>query len=996
MGDLLSRLLARPRLTSALAGGDVAVIEAAGGFGKSILATQFAEEIGGANVRIAARQGVTTGAQVIAELRRSLRRVGLTNLSAVLDGMRSPDDALADLLRRLDDADAPVVLVIDDAHLLSAAARSLTDLLAGALTSPHHLLLLTRPSPAPTLPETVTALDADDLAFTDEETAELARTRGVDIDDDGAAELRRSTGGWAAALALAIAHLARSPHPDLELRRITAGPTMVARLVDECLTRLAPHDREASVQLSHLPVLSRGVAGAVTGDADVLDRLVAAGLPMSATGDASWRFAGPVGEHLTSLAPLRLDTAVKVADAYVALHSPSAGVATLLAAGGAAEAAALIERLPALELDRLELEEVEEVVDTLTAEEADHHGFTLVAMARKCEGGGAYGRGAGALVTAGEVAARTGDRVLANAVDAETANGLNLRGQLAEAAALAKRTLANVTPAEPETRLQLLKTLGSAYVIDPGLGSVEAGVDMLNQVIVEGRRLGDHRWVAQASSRLAYHVHFPAGRFDEAVACLEGVIELLPGRARPHAVYLTLVAEFLCDCGRYDDAFAALERARRVGEDFGDPLTLAYVAWDRARIASQRGERAEVLRWVAEVERHRGDWFFEHSTGAAFLADAADLLDRVGATAEAHAYLERARERRDELTDEFALAEAVVTARSGDPSRAAQLLAEVAASPALAARERWRVVLLQALAALRAGDRRAGALAAQAFTDADALGWPQLPFIRERNVAEQLVALAVDAGCDAAARAATASLPVAMQVLGGFEVRRGGRDVTPAPGRPAEALKIVTSSRDGRVGVEELIDRLWPDADADTGRVRLRNVLARIADTCGPVLERDGDSVRLATDVAVDAVVFDDESRRAQLAASAGNVRAAVALARVALARYRGDLLPDERYEAWAASRREELRRRRLALLDLCAADAETGGEVDEALRLLRAGIEVDPTDEDRYLRAGEILHRHGRRGAARQILNDLDGVLDDLGLPPSARHRDLERSLSS
>jgi DNA-binding SARP family transcriptional activator len=69
---------------------------------------------------------------------------------------------------------------------------------------------------------------------------------------------------------------------------------------------------------------------------------------------------------------------------------------------------------------------------------------------------------------------------------------------------------------------------------------------------------------------------------------------------------------------------------------------------------------------------------------------------------------------------------------------------------------------------------------------------------------------------------------------------------------------------------------------------------------------------------------------------------------------------------------------------------------VDVALRLLRAGIEVDPTDEDRYVRAGEILHRHGRRGAARQILNDLDGVLDDLGLPPSARHRDLERSLSS
>jgi DNA-binding SARP family transcriptional activator len=129
-------------------------------------------------------------------------------------------------------------------------------------------------------------------------------------------------------------------------------------------------------------------------------------------------------------------------------------------------------------------------------------------------------------------------------------------------------------------------------------------------------------------------------------------------------------------------------------------------------------------------------------------------------------------------------------------------------------------------------------------------------------------------------------------------------------------------------------------------------------------------------------------------AAAAGDHSTALAVARVALARYRGDLLPDERYEAWAATRREGLRRQRLMLLDLCAHAAERAGDLDEAVRLLREGIELDPTDEDRYLQATDILLRQGSRGAARRVLTDLGAVLDDLGVRASARQRDLERSL--
>ncbi len=89
-----------------------------------------------------------------------------------------------------------------------------------------------------------------------------------------------------------------------------------------------------------------------------------------------------------------------------------------------------------------------------------------------------------------------------------------------------------------------------------------------------------------------------------------------------------------------------------------------------------------------------------------------------------------------------------------------------------------------------------------------------------------------------------------------------------------------------------------------------------------------------------------------------------MAVARSAIARYRGELLPHDLYEAWADAPREDARRTMLELLDLCAAAAAERGDLDEARRMVERTIELAPYDDDRYLKVGLDPARAGARGA--------------------------------
>ncbi len=222
---------------------------------------------------------------------------------------------------------------------------------------------------------------------------------------------------------------------------------------------------------------------------------------------------------------------------------------------------------------------------------------------------------------------------------------------------------------------------------------------------------------------------------------------------------------------------------------------------DRARPSRGplwRGARIGV-RHARQAEAQRGEWW--SAEGAEFLAEAADCLDRVWSAALAAECLERAQREPQKAAALIAMADCALLARHGDPQLALARLSAVHRH-GIAPREYWRVTLLRAYAAFRLGDDRAGALAAQAFEEAATLGQPQVPMLRERELTEALLGLAADTGLPAARALETASLPIAVSVLGRFELTRGGRSVTLGGGQEVRLLKLVAASG-GRVHVEQ-------------------------------------------------------------------------------------------------------------------------------------------------------------------------------------------------
>ena len=186
----------------------------------------------------------------------------------------------------------------------------------------------------------------------------------------------------------------------------------------------------------------------------------------------------------------------------------------------------------------------------------------------------------------------------------------------------------------------------------------------------------------------------------------------------------------------------------------------------------------------------------------------------------------------------------------------------------------------------------------------------------------------------------------------------------------------------GRVPADVAIEALWPDTDREAGRNRLRTVLNRQRSEAGEVIIRDGDSLRLAPEVRVDLALFEAESRRA-LAFGLAESALAVAVARGAIARYRGDVLPDDPYEDWAQDPRNQARRIMLQLLDLCADAAAARGDLDETRRVIELTIDLAPYDDARYLKAATALLEQGRRGAALTVVRRARAALAELGLKP-------------
>jgi DNA-binding SARP family transcriptional activator len=484
-------------------------------------------------------------------------------------------------------------------------------------------------------------------------------------------------------------------------------------------------------------------------------------------------------------------------------------------------------------------------------------------------------------------------------------------------------------------------------------------------------------------------VELPLGRPQAALEVLDAGLVLAAEHPRRAVRIRFCRAYVLGELGREDEVEDELGEVLQTARRLGDAWMLAYVEWQRMISASLRGDAEATVHHARQAEAQGGEWWSVE--GAEFLAEAADCLDRVGSAALAADCLERAKREPQKARAPIGMAECALLARHGDPELALARLAAVHGH-GIAPREYWRVTLLQAYAAFRLGEGGAGALAAQAFEQAAALGQPRAPLLRERELTEALLALAADTGLPAAKALVAASLPIAVSVLGRFELTRGGRRVPLGAGQEARLLKLVAACG-GRVHVEQAIEGLWPEVERDAGRNRLRTVLNRLRDVTPDTVGREGEHLCLGPDVRLDLAHFHAEAREA-LALGTGGEAGAAAIAQCAIARYRGALLPNDPYEEWAEAPRESARRAVLELLDLCAEIAVRRGDLDEARRMVERTVELAPYDDHRYLRVASILHEQGRKGAALSVLSRARSALAQLGIDLPAPLVELERTV--
>ncbi len=238
-----------------------------------------------------------------------------------------------------------------------------------------------------------------------------------------------------------------------------------------------------------------------------------------------------------------------------------------------------------------------------------------------------------------------------------------------------------------------------------------------------------------------------------------------------------------------------------------------------------------------------------------------------------------------------------------------------------------------------------------------------------------------------------------IRLLGGFAVELDGRDVGAKAWRLRKArtvVKLLALARDQRLHRDRLMAALWPDRDPISAANNLHQALhvaRRALAGDGPsdgLLELRDDVVVLLADRLVDVDVrrFEQLAARAITGGDLADLRAAVSV-------YTGDLLPEDRFEDWAAGPREEIRQSFCDLLVELSNAADAGGRGAEALDALQRALATDPLHEG----AARALMRHyaaaGRRSEAlsryERLRSDLRAVY---GTDPDPETRQLYRDL--
>lgn len=218
-------------------------------------------------------------------------------------------------------------------------------------------------------------------------------------------------------------------------------------------------------------------------------------------------------------------------------------------------------------------------------------------------------------------------------------------------------------------------------------------------------------------------------------------------------------------------------------------------------------------------------------------------------------------------------------------------------------------------------------------------------------------------------------------LLGAFQVTVGERVIADDHWRLRKAktlVKLLALTPHGVLHRDELLDLLWPELDpaAATNNLRYalhvaRRVLEPQSGGVRRCLRWQGERLALAPDSAleIDVDLFEAAALAARGSEEPNAFQQAVDL-------YTGDLLPEDRYEDWAAGRREILRETYLGLLLDLARLREATLEYRQAIDVLRTVIAVESSREDAH---AALMRAYAATGQRRLALRQYDYLCDVL-----------------
>lgn len=239
--------------------------------------------------------------------------------------------------------------------------------------------------------------------------------------------------------------------------------------------------------------------------------------------------------------------------------------------------------------------------------------------------------------------------------------------------------------------------------------------------------------------------------------------------------------------------------------------------------------------------------------------------------------------------------------------------------------------------------------------------------------------------------------PIRIQVLGRFSVEANGQvviDRSWSRRKALAAIKLLSLKHDHSAHREELLDALWPELEPAAALNNLHKNLHHIRSALGkkgvssPLVALNGEMVELPAGVEVDADVFRRLSREALSTGDLASFERAAAV-------YQGELLPEDAYEDWTESEREDLRARYIELMLGLARASDAAGNHGAAIDALQSLLRSDQLNEEAHrLLMVQFAHSGSKHRALRQYQTLSDLLREELHAEPSEDTRALYESL--